>query len=107
MTKPKQSLIIEDTIDKVFERIGDQVAGDPYERSKIHRQTKAGILGVEATRAATDFSLEDTLTAFDLKYNLEALLTGSKSHWAIEDELQSTFPMTPCLCSHFLSYHVS
>jgi len=112
MTKPKQSAPInEATIDAVFQIIENLLAdvpdGDRDLFAKILRRTKAKVLGVECTRAATDFTLDDVVYTFKLKYSREVSFNSlPESHWKIEDELKSPFPRTPCFGSHLLSYRV-
>jgi hypothetical protein len=104
---PMQSVSInEATVHAVVELLANLSANDPDgDRFAMKLdQYKAKALGGEHKKAATDFSFDDIITIFKLKYNSEPSLTSlHESHWAIENELQSTFPMTPCLSCHFLS----
>jgi len=94
MTKSKQSASInEATVDAP---IADLAANDPDgDGDRVAMRLMAITLG----EATTDFAsaLSDVITIFKLKYN-----SLPESRWAIEDELQSTFPTTPCFSSHFL-----
>ena len=106
MTKLK---LTEATIGTVLELIGDLMIDDPDANGdqiamKLH-QYKANALGDERKIAVTDFTFSNVIKTFKLTYS-DKFNLSHQSHWAIEAELQSTFPMIPCFCSHLLSYHV-
>jgi len=111
MTKPtKSALINEATVDAMIERLTGFLTNRPDGKriATFLRQCKPRMLGGDLTKAATDFTLEDVITTWNLKYSRQvSLMSHHESQWAIEDELHTPFPITPCLGSHhFLSYHV-
>lgn len=101
--------IDETAIAMLFERlailINERADGDRVGFTTILSELKTQVLGEgELKKPAGDFTFEEVVETFELKYDSVASATSaSQFFWAIEDLLQSPFPMTPCLGNHFIS----
>jgi len=113
MTKPKQTApkqtvpINEATIDTIAQVFVDLLADDPDgDGNRIARklvQCKAKMLGAGNQTPATNFTFPKVIESFNLKYIETSFY---ESHWDIERELESPFPMTQCLSDRLLCYPV-
>lgn len=113
MAKRKHATSIDETAtDMVFQRLADLINEDPAYADRgrfttLLGQLKRQMLGEgerDFKKPAEDFTFQEVIETFELKYSdVVSIVSTSKFFWPIEDSLQSTFPMTPCLSNHFLS----
>lgn len=105
----KQSAI-NDAINVALEQIVDLIVNDPDgdQLATKLREYKRRMLEGEHEKQAKDFTFDEIITTFKLKHSEGTVLSSRNEFaWAIEDELQSTFPVTQCFStSRFLSNHM-